>query len=594
MSFSNKEHDYGFSVCLYIIRQGNRRGDICRKAFKGDHIFCGEHEYFRYLRENSHYCPYINNGHPFCCSEVDAGNIYCSKHLSKENKHFKRYSSDGRDYIRMALCLKVRFLSKDDDDFWFTDDDEILKAISNLTAEEVLSGNKVRDVVKEGDDMSVVSKISKDENIASTGNVLSYRLKDHKRFSNISDKVAKSTDTKDAVDNKKEPSNNIVDNKKESIEDIILTLNINSSKITPSLSSFTDKKLGDFVYDLIKNPQKLASASDTIHKEVVETVNLSKNVITTSPNRDSTGRLLISNNTNDDSKDIKQDSNSKQQSIDTSNIITYNSMTELDIAINKLANDIVIITNQKSLNVNQVLDFVDLQSDRYLNLYSGKLREEKSIVKYENIDQKNRIYSYIKEEKKKVDIPRAVFLMVISKFDKLLTLMNNKKRLLVEQKVDFIIDKKDRIDDKRKGVPEAVKLKLIEQHKNMCATCGTHINRSFSEMGHIKPHIFGGEETESNLLPICRGCNTKMSTSNMYEYIFREGKRKRYLHTYLKKDIEDIILITSKIIDKIKTNKILTTEYINKVNRILSPDNYKIYYIEARKELIRLLHPIVY
>ncbi|MFC1983622.1 HNH endonuclease [Chloroflexota bacterium] len=74
---------------------------------------------------------------------------------------------------------------------------------------------------------------------------------------------------------------------------------------------------------------------------------------------------------------------------------------------------------------------------------------------------------------------------------------------------------------KRKAIPKAVKDTVWSKYigatkaEGKCYVCGRTIHISSFECGHDKAVAKGGQNNISNLRPICKTCNTSMSTTSI-------------------------------------------------------------------------------
>jgi len=83
---------------------------------------------------------------------------------------------------------------------------------------------------------------------------------------------------------------------------------------------------------------------------------------------------------------------------------------------------------------------------------------------------------------------------------------------------------------KKRGIGKKVKTDVwnkyigseIPKHKCLCCKMVTISNTDF-DCGHVESEANGGGDEICNLRPICRGCNTSMSTQNMVEYVKKHG-----------------------------------------------------------------------
>jgi len=79
---------------------------------------------------------------------------------------------------------------------------------------------------------------------------------------------------------------------------------------------------------------------------------------------------------------------------------------------------------------------------------------------------------------------------------------------------------------KKATIPAAVKERVWDKYigdtiaisKCTCCKIAEIRMRSF-HCGHVKSEAEGGKLTISNMRPICQGCNTRMRTKNMHDYM---------------------------------------------------------------------------
>jgi hypothetical protein len=71
----------------------------------------------------------------------------------------------------------------------------------------------------------------------------------------------------------------------------------------------------------------------------------------------------------------------------------------------------------------------------------------------------------------------------------------------------------------------SVSLKLKEHlASEKCYCCETKILPGFQVLAHIEPHRNGGDESKDNLVYTCFKCNFDMTTTNLFEWMYRSGK----------------------------------------------------------------------
>lgn len=76
----------------------------------------------------------------------------------------------------------------------------------------------------------------------------------------------------------------------------------------------------------------------------------------------------------------------------------------------------------------------------------------------------------------------------------------------------------------RRAVPFAVreavwsKLNAPSSTAGACYTCGGALRFQDMECGHVVPHALGGVDDLSNLMPVCRACNSDMGIQNLEAY----------------------------------------------------------------------------
>jgi 5-methylcytosine-specific restriction endonuclease McrA len=78
----------------------------------------------------------------------------------------------------------------------------------------------------------------------------------------------------------------------------------------------------------------------------------------------------------------------------------------------------------------------------------------------------------------------------------------------------------------RKKIPNAVRNALFTKYCGqdnlvLCYVCGIKLQQQSMQCGHYISVKNGGENTLSNLVPICQGCNTSIGPENMDVYMNR-------------------------------------------------------------------------
>jgi len=141
---------------------------------------------------------------------------------------------------------------------------------------------------------------------------------------------------------------------------------------------------------------------------------------------------------------------------------------------------------------------------------------EKMIKKYEKYEKINNKISNLKKNKSENNI----------KPDNIIIEKKDSKKKLNEK------DKKEKIPTEKKKkekIPVSVKntlwsLNFENSLTGKCQCCKTeNISKNNFDCGHIISEKNGGKVELSNLKPICRSCNSSMSTTNMDDFMSKYG-----------------------------------------------------------------------
>jgi 5-methylcytosine-specific restriction protein A len=54
--------------------------------------------------------------------------------------------------------------------------------------------------------------------------------------------------------------------------------------------------------------------------------------------------------------------------------------------------------------------------------------------------------------------------------------------------------------------------------QGICHYCGVHFSPKLLTMDHIVPLVRGGKSTKGNIVPACKGCNTKKKNQLLMEW----------------------------------------------------------------------------
>ena len=76
---------------------------------------------------------------------------------------------------------------------------------------------------------------------------------------------------------------------------------------------------------------------------------------------------------------------------------------------------------------------------------------------------------------------------------------------------------------------------LWKRYNGHCAYCGTEIAYKDMQVDHVKPKIWGGDDSPDNLMPSCRSCNHYKRAHQIETY--------RILIETLHRRIEDIYIV---------------------------------------------------
>lgn len=79
---------------------------------------------------------------------------------------------------------------------------------------------------------------------------------------------------------------------------------------------------------------------------------------------------------------------------------------------------------------------------------------------------------------------------------------------------------------KKKHIPIALKDAVWRKYNGdaldgKCYVCNRIISMNFCDYGHIIAEAIGGKTDINNLRPVCKKCNTSMSTENMNDFVNR-------------------------------------------------------------------------
>ena len=101
--------------------------------------------------------------------------------------------------------------------------------------------------------------------------------------------------------------------------------------------------------------------------------------------------------------------------------------------------------------------------------------------------------------------------------------------------IDIHPDQNNDFEYKKKNIPKPMKIMMWDTHvgssvgETLCFCCNYNkVSQMSFDCGHIQSEKCGGKTEVSNLVPICRTCNSSMKAKNMLDYMnefgFEHGK----------------------------------------------------------------------
>lgn len=71
---------------------------------------------------------------------------------------------------------------------------------------------------------------------------------------------------------------------------------------------------------------------------------------------------------------------------------------------------------------------------------------------------------------------------------------------------------------KRRRLSARERKRIFDMYGGRCAYCGTGVTFRGMQIDHKKPLRIGGEDTQENLLPACRSCNSYKHSLDVEEF----------------------------------------------------------------------------
>jgi hypothetical protein len=153
---------------------------------------------------------------------------------------------------------------------------------------------------------------------------------------------------------------------------------------------------------------------------------------------------------------------------------------------------------------------------------------EKLLKKYEKFDKLKKKLNTKKEDTKKEDTKKEETKKEETKKEDTKKTEKKVKEILVEE-IKEEVEKEKKVKKTKEKIPASVKNTLWSLYfpnalQGNCQCCQTEvISKNNFDCGHIISEKEGGEIKLDNLKPICRSCNSSMSTMNMNDFMKKYG-----------------------------------------------------------------------
>lgn len=149
--------------------------------------------------------------------------------------------------------------------------------------------------------------------------------------------------------------------------------------------------------------------------------------------------------------------------------------------------------------------------DAYISYINKRIKEYKKDQEEENIEEKSQKIFIIAKEEGLLSMNRITLDRIC--LEKGIILLKRNRPLVVEMVKNKLlrdIVNKNEKNPLRISIPKDVREKVFERDGNKCKLCG---DMDYLEVGHKIPISKGGDNKPSNLITLCRKCNSKVGVN---------------------------------------------------------------------------------
>jgi transcriptional regulator with XRE-family HTH domain len=164
------------------------------------------------------------------------------------------------------------------------------------------------------------------------------------------------------------------------------------------------------------------------------------------------------------------------------------------------------------------MNYKFINSTSLLGEYLKKMRKEKKLTLKELSKLSGVSYSQISKIESNIHKPTVDTLVRLS------NALSIDVDQLLQYKESYVADRREKDIDVDK------KYSILIKYNRTCQMCGAKAPSVEINISHIKPPEFGGEDTNDNLIPLCKNCYTSRKSlikknGIMNDYIYNQFKK---------------------------------------------------------------------